>query len=135
MASFPVHLVIDMSDVRSYIQEVSKISQKVETQLKGVVAKGAVNIKEDMRANMGASSSFGHLARAITYDLKNGDLTAEIGMVKKMKGQKAPPRRGGNIAYFGTSKGGGGREDPIMALKREIPNFEREVLKAVEGIL
>lgn len=95
-----------------------------------VVEKGAVNVKEDLRAKMAASHSFGHLARGITYDMRRepGAIIAEIGPTKVKKGLKKAPRRGANIAYFGTSKGGGSVEDPQGALDREAPRFEQALV-------
>lgn len=128
----PIHVVMDANDLRRYVSKVGDVPKELEKQVTGIIEKGALNIKEDMVANMSASKSFGHLAKAIHYE-KLDAYTYVIGMVKTGSA-KTTLHKGGNIAYFGSWKGGGGREDPIMALKREIPKFEEEILRAVNGV-
>lgn len=127
-------MYIDTSQLRAFAMELEAKSADTTKQVRSVIEKGANNIKKQLRSEMGASGSFGHLARGITYDITaGGDLggtvvEAEIGMVKKFTGEKKAPRRGANIAYFGTSKGGGSVADPRGALDAEIPAVEKWLL-------
>lgn len=124
-------VTIDTSEVRALASDMRAVEPRLNRHVLAVVEKGAVNVKEDLRAKMAASGSFGHLARGITYDMRreSGAIIAEIGPVKVKKGLKKAPRRGANIAYFGTStKGGGGVEDPQGALDREAPRFEQALV-------
>lgn len=104
--------------------------------IKGVVAKSAVNTKKIMQSDARKSRHFKQLARTIDYDLKvhefagDGVIEAEIG-----------PSGGGaaslaGIAYFGTSKAGGGTlRNPEDAMLEEAPNFYEFAFKATEGLL
>lgn len=130
-------VTIDTSEVRAYAKDLGRFPAELSRHAVPALKKGAQNIKKTMHADMQKSASFGHLASAITYDepTATGDgYEVEIGPVKKHTGQKKAPRHGANIAYFGTYKGGGTVRDPRAALEEEIPNFEREVDKLVDGL-
>ena len=104
--------------------------------IKGVVAKSAVNTKKIMQADARKSKHFKQIAPTISYDLKvnefggDGVIEAEIG-----------PAGGGaaslaGIAYFGTSRPGGGTiRNPEDAMLEEAPNFYEYAFKATEGLL
>lgn len=94
-----------------------------------VIRRGALNVKRAMVADARASAHFKGFAPAISYDTKNGGLSAEIGPRQGKPGSLA------NIAYFGTSRGGGTVRDPIEALMDEEPNLMRELSKITERIL
>ena len=116
---------LDMSEVRSAIADMSMIDERLNSHAVQVIDRGAVNIKNQLRAEMGASRHFKGAVRGITYDLKSGgfgtggEIYAEIGPEKGKPGSLA------NIAYFGTSRGGGTVPDPIWALHEEIPRFAK----------
>jgi hypothetical protein len=104
--------------------------------LRGVVAKSALNTKKIMQKDAQRSRHFKQLARTINYDIKehsfggDGTIDAEIG-----------PSGGGaaslaGIAYFGTSKPGGGTvRNPEDAMLEEAPNFYEYAFRATEGLL
>jgi hypothetical protein len=104
--------------------------------MRGVVARSAINTKKIMRADANKSPHFKQIAPTISYDLKvhefggDGVIEAEIG-----------PSGGGSaslagIAYFGTSKPGGGTvRNPEDAMLEEAPNFYEYAFKATEGLL
>jgi hypothetical protein len=104
--------------------------------LRGVVAKSAVNTKNIMRKDAQGSAHFKQLAPTISYDLTvnsfggDGVIEAEIG-----------PSGGGSaslagIAYFGTSRAGGGTvRNPEDAMLEEAPNFYEYAFRATEGLL
>lgn len=113
---------VDTSEVRAAVADMSGVDGRLRPNVSSSVLKGAINVQDDLRAQMGGSASFGHLAGGISFDMVD-DFEAEIGP-HKARGNREAPRRGANIAYFGTSKGGGSVEDPEEALNREIPKFE-----------
>ena len=113
---------VDTSEVRALIADMTGVDARLRPNVSSTVMKGAINVQNDLRSKMSGSASFGHLAGGISFDMVD-DFEAEIGP-HKARGDKRAPRRGANIAYFGTSKGGGSVEDPEEALNREIPKFE-----------
>ena len=108
---------IDASEVRSLAEDFRRVPPMLARQAKPVVSRGAVNIKNQLRDEMGRSVHF-RAADSITYDLVDGGYGAEIGPTKTGAGPIA------NIAYFGGSNGGGGTvPDPRGALDAEAPRF------------
>ena len=93
-----------------------------------VLKKGAQNIKDDLVAEARGSTHFKGMAGSISYDSMYG-----IGHAKYEVGPDKGRRGGalGNIAYFGTSRGGG-TLDLEGPLERERPNLERELDKLVD---
>lgn len=84
-----------------------------------VVSKGALNVKNDWRANASGNAHAPHYPASITYDLK-ADATgveAEIGPDKNLR--QGPL---GNILEFGTSKNPP-RLEGARALAAEEPRF------------
>lgn len=126
----------DTSDLDGLMRSFRAIPALMVPKLKGVVAKSAVNTKKLMAADARKSVHFKQLAPTIGYDLKvhefggDGVIEAEIG-----------PSGGGSaslagIAYFGTSKPGGGTvRNPEDAMLEEAPNFYEYAFKATEGLL
>lgn len=122
----------DTGDLDGLIRDLRKIPADMVPKMRGVVAKSAVNTKKAMQADAKRSRHFKQIARTIDYDLKvSGDvIEAEIG-----------PSGGGSaslagIAYFGTSKPGGGTvRNPEDAMLEEAPNFYEYAFKATEGLL
>jgi hypothetical protein len=126
----------DTSDFDGLIRDLMKIPADMVPKIKDVVAKSALNTKKIMQADAKRSRHFGQLARTINYDLKthgfagDGVIEAEIG-----------PSGGGaaslaGLAYFGSSKPGGGTvRNPEDAMLEEAPNFYEYAFKATEGLL
>lgn len=126
----------DTSDLDALARDLTKIPALMVPKMRGVVAKSALNTKNLMRADANKSRHFKQLARTISYDLKvhefagDGVIEAEIG-----------PSGGGaaslaGIAYFGTSKPGGGTvRNPEDAMLEEAPNFYEFAFKLTEGLL
>ena len=126
----------DTSDLDGLARDLRKIPALMVPKMRGVVAKSAINTKKIMQKDAGRSRHFKQLARTINFDLKvntfagDGVIEAEIG-----------PSGGGSaslagIAYFGTSKPGGGTvRNPEDAMLEEAPNFYEFAFKATEGLL
>ena len=126
----------DTSDLDALAASFRQIPAEMVPKIKGVVAKSAVNTKKIMQKDARGSRHFKQLARTINYDLKvnsfggDGVVEAEVG-----------PSGGGSaslagIAYFGTSRAGGGTvRNPEDAMLEEAPNFYEFAFKATEGLL
>lgn len=107
---------LDTTEVRAAIEDMTSIDSRLRPDVASVVKRGATNIKDDMITQMKSSKHFKGFPD-ISYDMKD-DFEAWIGP------NKGGPGAGANIAYFGTSRGGGTVEDPEEALNREIGAFE-----------
>ena len=110
---------VDASEVRQLAEDMRRIDSRLSRHVRPVVERGAVQIKNDLQAQARKSRSFRGFAPGISYDMRTpgGAYEAEIGPAKGRPGSLA------NIAYFGTSRGGGTVEDPSAALEREAPKF------------
>lgn len=123
----------DASQVRAFAARLEAAGASTAREVRAVVTKGALNIKEQLRAEASGSTHFGQVARSINFDVRetSGGVEAEIGPDK----QRSPSGKLGNIAYFGTSRGGGTLPDPEGALQAEGERFERALLDLAEGAL
>ena len=116
---------IDTSEVTALVADMRKVDDRLTRWVKPAVEKGAVNIKNQLREEMADSTHFKGAASAISYDMLEGGFggggvfEAEIGPTKGKPGSLA------NIAYFGTSRGGGTVPEPSKALMDELPNFTK----------
>lgn len=126
----------DTSDLDDLARSFRAIPALMVPKMRGVVAKSALNTKNIMRKDAQRSRHFKQIAPTISYDLKvhefggDGVIEAEIG-----------PSGGGSaslagIAYFGTSRPGGGTvRNPEEAMLEEASNFYEYAFKATEGLL
>lgn len=126
----------DASELDGLARAFRAIPAEMVPKLRDVVAKSALNTKKIMQADVRRSRHFKQLSRTISYDLKvnefagDGVIEAEIG-----------PSGGGaaslaGIAYFGTSKPGGGTvRNPEDAMLEEAPNFYEYAFRATEDLL
>jgi len=126
----------DTSDIDGLANDFRKIPALMVPKLKGVVAKSALNTKKLMQADAKRSKHFKQLAPTIGYDLRvmefagDGVIEGEIGPTPGGSGSLA------GIAYFGTSRPGGGTvRNPEDAMLEEAPNFYEFAFKATEGLL
>jgi hypothetical protein len=113
-----------------------KIPAAMVPKMRGVVARSALNTKNIMRKDAQASRHFKQLARTISYDIKvygfggDGVIEAEVGPSGAGSASLA------GIAYFGTSRPGGGTvRNPEDAMLEEAPNFYEFAFRATEGLL
>ena len=119
---------VDTSEVRAAVADLTSVDSRLRPDVAGVVKKGAQNIKDDLQAEARKSRHFKGFASGISYDMPD-DFEAEIGPVKGRPGSLA------NIAYFGTSRGGGTVEEPGEALQRELPAFEKHLGDIAEKVV
>lgn len=123
-----MNLDIDVEGARELADDLDSIPGELRKEVRKVVSKGALNIKNDLRREARSAGTYRHFHRAIDYDMV-GDLEAEIGPDKgRVQGAL------GNILYFGTSKNA-----PVLdlngPLNREEPRFELALIQAVEKLL
>ena len=126
----------DTSDLDGLARDLRKIPAAMVPKMRGAVAKSAVNTKKIMQKDARSSRHFKQLARTINYDLK----VHEFGGDGVIEGEIGPSGGGSaslaGIAYFGTSKPGGGTvRNPEDAMLEEAPNFYEFAFKATEGLL
>lgn len=110
---------MDVSDLYALSADLGKASAKVTVGARGVLAKGALGIKNDTRKNISPDPSWKHLASKVNYDLIG--LKAEIGYDDVGQGQLA------SIYEHGSSRRG---PHPTLypAADREAPKFERAMI-------
>lgn len=115
-------------ELRRFSQDLGKIPPDAQIQVRAVIQKGSLNIKNDLIAGIPSGSSWRGLKGSISYDTKfgNGTVEAEIGPDKSRRGGAL-----GNLYYFGGSRGGG-YGDLEGPLAREAPNLERELGKLAD---
>lgn len=96
-----------------------------------VVAKGALNVKDEARANVQRSAPVqnAYAYAAISYDLSDAGLEAEIGYDKDKRGGSL-----GNILEYGSRKNPPHR-DLGRALDTEEPRFEAAIEAAAGKLL
>lgn len=133
----------DTSDLDGLARDLRKIPADMVPKMRGVVAKSAVNTKKIMQKDVRRSTHFRGkkkpgLDASIDYDLKvhefggDGVIEAEIGP----NPERNPAAGLAGIAYYGTSKPGGGTvRNPEDAMLEEAPNFYEWAFKATEGLL
>lgn len=128
---------VDAREVFEFAAILDGAGDVVQKDAEAVVSKGALNIKNHMRSKMQGSQHFKPAAHTISYDIRTvgafggGIIEAEIGP------GSGPGNPGAlsNIAYFGTSRGGGTVEDPQVALDAEIPKFTSALSKIIGDAL
>lgn len=128
----------DASELAGLSSALRAIPALMVPRLKGVVDRSALNTKKIMQKDAQGSRHFKQLGRTIDYESKvhtfagDGVIEAEVG---------PNPARGGSaslagIAYFGTSRPGGGTvRNPEDAMLKEAPNFYEYAFRATEGLL
>ena len=133
----------DTSDLDGLMRDLRKIPAAMVPKMRGVVAKSALNTKKIMQADVRRSSHFRGkkkpgLDRSIDYDIKvlefagDAEIRAEIGP----NPERNPAAGLAGIAYYGSSKPGGGTvRNPEDAMLEEAPNFYEYAFKATEGLL
>lgn len=121
----------DISELQRLATDLADAGVALPDAIRPVVSRGALNIKNQMRAEMAASRHFRGAAGDIDYDLEDHGLAALIGP-RSGRGQ---PGALANIAYFGTSRGGGTVPDPQEALDAETPRFLKALGDVMEGLM
>lgn len=127
----------DASELRSFAADLGRSGAGVLGEVEKVVFKGAMNVRNGMRREMASSRSFGALAPSINFDMDvqpNG-IEAEIGPAKRSGAASRGLGFGANIAYFGTSRGGGGTVNLMKPFDEEKPRFEKAIGDVIRDVL
>lgn len=121
--------LIDVSQVHGLAQKLAAAPVKKQVLVTAAIKKGAQNIKEAIRADIKESSNKAIRRIPIRYDLKSEgvQVEADIGPTEGGAGDLA------NIAFFGTSKGGGTHQFYEHG-EDELDETARYVAKAAEAI-
>lgn len=122
----------DASELREVAVELGQIEPKVQREVKSIVSKGALNIKNTMREDFKQSTHFSQIGPTINYDLNEtaDGVEAEIGPNKHWRSARLA-----NIAYFGGSRGGGGTVDVENGLRKELPGFVEHLGRVMRDVL
>ena len=123
---------VDDREVRAFAADLRSAPQRVVDKVPGIIKKGAVEVKKQMVAEMGASFWFKGAKPSISFDILDGGFTAEIGPVSE-PGEVAGDLA--SIAYFGGSRGGGTVPDPVGALNADAPRMEKVLADLLGGVL
>lgn len=119
---------LDTSELNALAADLTAAGSGIAAKVRPVVIKGAVNVKNQLRAEMRSSTHFKGAASSIDFSMTNakvfgvGIIEAEIG---PRTGPGGVPGDLAHIGYFGTSRGGGTVPDPQGALDAEAPGFEK----------
>lgn len=119
---------VDTSELDKLAADLDAVPEETRPKFRAVAEKGALNIKNGMRADATGHPSFPYFPTSISYDM-TGEFEAEIGP-DKSRAQGAL----GNLLYFGTSKSGGVL-DINGPLNKEIPRFQDAIADVAEDIL
>lgn len=129
---------VDDSELEDLVRDLGKIGPEAMKKIRPIVSKGANNIKNAMRKDARRSKHFKQLAPTIDYTMSSNNvfghqiIAAEIGPNKDRGGSAALS----GIAYFGTSRPGGGTvRDPVAALGDEEPNFIKHIADLAGDVL
>jgi len=127
---------VDTSGLDGLARSFRAIPALMVPKIKPVVARSALNTKNAMRKDARRSRHFKQLAPMISYDMRVNSFAGD-GVIE---GEVGPSGGGAaslaGIAYFGTSKPGGGTvRNPEDAMLEEAANFYEFAFRATEGLL
>lgn len=124
-------MVDDIEGLDALVTDLGKIPNAAYKATSGVLEKGALDLKDQLNANLANSRHFKGASGSVTYDRKIslGSVSFEVGPDKQRRGGAL-----GNIAFFGTSRGGGtvDIDGPVKSVGASV---ERFLGQAVEGLL
>lgn len=121
---------MDFSEVEALSRNIGRASSGLIREARSVVAKGALNIKNDTRENISDHPSWRRLEQKVNYEQVG--LSAEVGYDDVGQGELA------GIYEFGSARRA---PHPTLypAAEREAPRFQKAMLdaaaKLVEGAL
>jgi hypothetical protein len=128
---------IDASEFGQLASDLTAAGSGIAGKVRPVVVRGAVNVKNRLRADMRASTHFRGAANDIDFSMTSQRVFG-VGVIEAEIGPRSGPGQPGaiaNVAYFGTSRGGGTVPDPQTALDAEAAGFEQALAAALEGLL
>ncbi|MCS3494066.1 hypothetical protein M2368_003094 [Arthrobacter sp. JUb119] len=129
---------LDDSELRMLSQELGLVPDGLVPKVRGVVKKGALNVKTAMQQDLRTSSYFKVAARSVDFEEVSSGAFGQTNIAAEIGPNKSRHAAAGlaGIAYFGGANGGGGTvRDPAEALADEAPNFEKYLLDVLEGLI
>lgn len=122
-------------DLRSFAADLTAAGALLPKAVRPVVHRGAGKIQRQLNREMQASPHFRNTLKDGRIDYS---MTTDEDGIEAQVGPRSGPGQSGalaNIAYFGTSRGGGTVPDPKGALDAETPHFEKALADVVDGLL
>ena len=150
---------LDTSELRSLAADMREVPEQLARHVYPVVERGALAIKEEVKANFERSTHFAPVAETVRYDITTrsafgtGSIEAEVGPMPASGSTALNDDRsdsndpdftegGGDasalahIAIHGSPRGGGGNvADPLIALDHEAPKFQKALGDLLEDLL
>lgn len=127
-----------MNEIHELARDLGQVPGKLARNVEKVIPKTGLEMKKRMQADLRKSTHFKQVAKSVDYDVKRlgfgGDsvIQAEIGPNKNRDTSASLA----GIAYFGSSKAGGGTvPDPVVPMRLEAPKFFGFMEMAAEGLL
>lgn len=125
---------LDMSEVQEFAADLGRVPQELSRHALPALKKAAQNVKNEMQADLRGSShrGFSAIASKVSYDDPTdgpSGYETEIGIEKEGAGKL------GNLAIYGSHKGGGSHMPPEHFAELEMPAFERAVGDIAEELL
>lgn len=121
-----------MSDFDDLAEDLASSPERVMREVKQVVSKGSLNIKNQLMREAAGSQSFKAIGRSMGYEMTEtgNSVESEIGPDSSRNSAA-----GLLMAYYGQSRGGGGTlPDPINALQAEEAGFIA-ALENLDGVI
>lgn len=114
-------------------RDLSAAPGKAQSKIRGVINRGGLEMKKKMKADFSSSSSFGHIARSVNYDVSGGsNPRVEVGPNAAIS--RSAPLAG--IAYFGGARGGGGTvPEPDHILESEAETAVEHIGRELRNLL
>ena len=115
------------AELRQFAISIGRVVDGAYEDVDAAISKGALNMKNEMKADASASRHFKGMAGSITYEHENaGNLIRRVVGPDKSRGGGAL----GNIAYFGTSRGGG-----TLDIEKPLNSEEPRLLGAMQALV
>lgn len=125
-------IAIDTSELTTLAVDLGRVPAAAVPAAEAVMKRGAQNVKTQMQDRFAGSPHFKGVRRSVSYD-RSGllGITYEVGPDR----DRHPGGALAGIAVDGGANGGGGTVKIDDLADAEAPALEREMLKAIEGIL
>lgn len=125
-------MVNDASELMALGNDLRHAGDNIMSELEKVTFKGAMNVKQGMLEQLQDSTHFKSISRSVDFDIDVGPdgVEAEIGP----RHGPGEPGNLANVAYFGTSRGGG-TVDFMKPFEEEKPRFEKAIGDVAKNVL
>ena len=123
---------VGSADLTSLIAALAKAPDEATEAARGVLQKGALNVKRALNQQAADSLHFKGMAGTVTYDteIRRHSITAEIGPDMHKRGGTL-----GHIFFLGGANGGGGTGDLDAPLREEEPKMVKFLDEAMGKLL